>query len=538
MLDNETWTQCPVTPNFSVDDVKEFIECLSPSSPSSSSSPTPSSTSQQPSQSLPKIPKSNFGAIVTNGNPFSKMIQYQKRSSAPAHAIAAAAAAHAQANRSRAKSATLKSLNPSSVFLQSRARSNSANISNSSNPSNSANKAAEDDDSDDDVPAELRADYIDEESEGPAVPRKRVESAQATPSTSLKGPLIAPTTISFVRLFAKYVHLLRVLQSSLGLEVFVAAVQLVEYFIYTIFFLFGNPPPGYGFSTDDLLAGMTPGLRRMVNKLKERFAPPAPVPFPVSLPDPRESSSAKAGTSGAGNSPHDLVKIKWTLVRLTPAQASEITQAKNGFGIGIRTVAIESLAFLFEALTKAKSALQPLIPVTASEFFSTFYANVGLIPELRVIMYKAVTSGLLATESIGKSVENSKWDTSLVRLISLFFLFFYFFFLLFHDVVLIFLQVKVETSEYVDKLLKEYVQFGQRLDKAITLPPKVKTNIWEAAIIRGIEVVVDAYSKIKKCTNEGRANMMQDIHQSNINKSNHYFDKSEILIPCREESNI
>lgn len=71
--------------------------------------------------------------------------------------------------------------------------------------------------------------------------------------------------------------------------------------------------------------------------------------------------------------------------------------------------------------------------------------------------------------------------------------------------------MKVETSDYVDKLLKELVLFGQKLDKAVVLPPRVKTSVWEAAIIRGIEVVVDAYSKIKKCTNEGRANMMQDI---------------------------
>lgn len=405
MLDNEMWTHCPVSPNFSVDDVKDFIECLTPPSIPSSSTPlsptlSSSSSSTSPplssSQSALKVPKSNFGAIVANGNPFSKMIQYQKRT-APAHAIAAAA----QASRSRAKSALPPKAASITSIQANRMRAHSASAA--------AVVDSEDADSDEE-PAELRADYIDEESDGPAVARKRTEPAANAPN---KGPLLAPSTINVVRLFAKYVHLLRVLhQSSLGLEVFVAAVQLVEYFIYTIFSLFGSPPPGSGLSNDELMAGMTSPLRKMVTKLKERFAPPTPVLLgAVSLPD---SASKANSAGGVGNSPHDLVKIKWVTVKLTPAQSTELTSSKTGFGIGMRTVAVESLSFLADALVKAKPVLQSLMPVNASEFFSTFYTHVGLIPGLRLHMFKAATCGLIVTESIGKSVDNTKWDTSLV----------------------------------------------------------------------------------------------------------------------------
>ncbi len=69
----------------------------------------------------------------------------------------------------------------------------------------------------------------------------------------------------------------------------------------------------------------------------------------------------------------------------------------------------------------------------------------------------------------------------------------------------------MESSEYVTKYLKELAFFGQKIDKTIPLPPKVKAGLWEAVILRGIEVIVDSYTKIKKCTSEGRANMLQGI---------------------------
>jgi hypothetical protein len=68
-----------------------------------------------------------------------------------------------------------------------------------------------------------------------------------------------------------------------------------------------------------------------------------------------------------------------------------------------------------------------------------------------------------------------------------------------------------ENNEYVDRMLKELTAFKMRLDRIVTLPLKVKMGVWEGAILRGIEVLVESYAKIKKCTMEGRANMLLGI---------------------------
>eukprot|EP00026_Physarum_polycephalum_P001555 Phypoly_transcript_01557.p1 GENE.Phypoly_transcript_01557~~Phypoly_transcript_01557.p1 ORF type:complete len:961 (-),score=214.93 Phypoly_transcript_01557:327-3209(-) len=422
MLENEMWTRCPVSASFSVDDVKEFTESLG--RPLRSTTPPPA-------QLQTKITKS-FDKIFASGNPFTNLMQSQRRK-APAHATAAALAAQ--------------------------------------------KKTDENDDSDDDEPAELRADYIDDD--GHAVARNQ---PQRTTQTEDKGPLLAPTTLTVVRLLAKYIHLLRVLYASLGLEVFVAVVQLVEYFIYTVYTFFGTPPPGTGLSQDDLVASMSPALRKMILRIKDRISAATPVLLSAVHTTDGQNTKEKANIN---NSPHDLIRIKWTLVRPTPAQVAELASAKAGIGMGMRTVGVESLLFLADALLKARNVLQSMMPPNASEFFTSFYKNVNLIPELRTHMYKGAASALFVTESIGRAVESVKWETS---------------------------QVMNEHNEYVDRILKELAAFKVRLDKIVTLPPKVKMGVWEGAIMRGMDVLVESYAKIKKCSMEGRANMLLDIN--------------------------
>jgi hypothetical protein len=343
MLENETWARCPVPPSFSVDDVKEFSECITV--PLRSSTPPPIQTQAN------KPPKSTFDQIFTNGNPFTKLLQSQRRKT-PAHAAAAATAL----------------------------------------------SRGEDNDDSDEESAELRADYIDDD--GHAIAHKKTQHTQAED----KGPLLAPTTLTVVRLLAKYIRLLRVLHASLGLEVFVAIVQLVEYFTYTVYSLFGSPPHGTGLSSDEVVASMSAALRKMLFRIKDRLTA-TPV-FHVT--GDSQTTKEKASVS---NSPHDLIRIKWVLVRPTPAQSSELASTKAGIGMGMRTVGTESLLFLTDALLKARNVLQNMMPPTASEFFAAFYKNINLIPELRTHMYKAAASALFMTESIGRAVENVKWDT-------------------------------------------------------------------------------------------------------------------------------
>jgi hypothetical protein len=454
MLENETWARCPVPPSFWVDDVIEFMQSVAP---------LPPSTPQQKVKTGSTILGTQFASIFARGNPFTKMIVFQNKKAS-------------------------SSLSP---------------LKNSTG-----------EDSDNDEPAELRADFIDEDAgDGPVTTRGRTQPTYPED----KGPLLATTTVSTVRLLAKYIHLLRVMYTTLGVEIFVAMVQIVEYFVYTLYTFFGGPPPGAGISQEDIVQSMSVTLRKMILRLRERLAPPAPVLLSAVVAV--EAVATKSNTA-VPTTPHDLVRIKWTLPRLTPVQTTELASVKTGYGMAMRTVGTESLLFLADALHKARGLVQQLVPPAINDFFAVFYTQVGLIPELRTHMYKAVTSAFIATDQIMKLVDNLKWDTQQVlittttppksifvcRLV------------IFKDLYTLPLfltkinkQVRIESGEYVDKLLKELVQFGQRLDRTVTLPPKVRAALWEAAILRGMETVVEAYAKAKRCTSEGRANMLQGI---------------------------
>lgn len=443
MLENESWTRCPVSPSFSVADVREFTQALSGFQPIAAQKPkTPTSAPTTSSTS-------RFVLMTTEGNPFSKMVQYQRKKS------------------------VLVSL-----------------------------KASHGDDSDEES-AELQADFIDEDNDAHAA------RAKTRAVTEEKGPVIVTTTISTIRLLAKYIHLLRVMHSSLGVEVFVAIVQVVEFFIYTMFAFFATPPQGLGVSQDDLLQNSTQGLRKMINRLRERIAPltpPAVLMSAVAAVDrlAQEAQAAAKPSVVTTGTPHDLVRIKWSAARLAPAQITELTTGKTGYGVAIRAAGAESLVFLGEALNKARPLLTQLVPQTANDFFTAFYGQVALLAELKMFIYKSVICAYLITETVAKAVDAVKWDTQQVILLFSF------------TLSLTNAKVNMGNSPYVEQLLKELVVFGQRLDRTVTVPPKIKFGMWSAAITRVMEVVVDGYARVKKCTNEGRANMLQGIMDSNI----------------------
>lgn len=71
-----------------------------------------------------------------------------------------------------------------------------------------------------------------------------------------------------------------------------------------------------------------------------------------------------------------------------------------------------------------------------------------------------------------------------------------------------------KASPYVELILKEYQLFVKKLEEAskvANFPSKAKQSLWEGALVRGMEQLVDAFSRIKKCSNEGRVVMMQDV---------------------------
>jgi len=271
-----------------------------------------------------------------------------------------------------------------------------------------------------------------------------------------------------------------VLNQPLAFELFVAISQIFEYYMYHVNVFFGSAPPAV--SVDELQQTMSAKLRKTLARFREKFAPPATSAI---LGGPGDNAP-KLGSSGtSANVTDEVLKIKWVPAKPNPAIASDLNNIKLHYGLNQRTVAVESLLFVAEALAAAKPILLALLPPTATDLLTNFYNDeVGVSGELRTHIYKTITSAFLSTEATVNAIANARWEMT---------------------------TVPVMSSAYVDQLLKEFTQFGQRLDRAVVLPPKVRGAVWDAAIMRAMEQLVEGYSRIKKCTNEGRAILLQDL---------------------------
>jgi len=110
---------------------------------------------------------------------------------------------------------------------------------------------------------------------------------------------------------------------------------------------------------------------------------------------------------------------------------------------------------------------------------------VDLIPELTKFKYKITAGKAINTEEMIKMISNANWEPK---------------------------EIGLEYSQYVEFLMKEFQTFSRRLNKeSKQLPQKVKNVFWEATIIHVMEQLVEGYSRVKKCNQEGRVLMALDL---------------------------
>eukprot|EP00026_Physarum_polycephalum_P001171 Phypoly_transcript_01172.p1 GENE.Phypoly_transcript_01172~~Phypoly_transcript_01172.p1 ORF type:complete len:1005 (+),score=148.92 Phypoly_transcript_01172:117-3017(+) len=429
MLSNESWVRCPVSPKFTLGDIKEFSSVISGQL-----------NKRKSSMVATTAPEVKFLAVLTTGNPFSKMIQYQKK--------------------------------------------------------NAITQAAPDVDSDDE-PEELKADQVDEGDSTPPTTNKRKTEV------STEGPILTTTVINVVKILGKYLYMLKVLP-PIAFEVFVGITQVFQYYMYTTYVFFGAPPPIEKASTNviqqQLIGGFNeaqkfigladdttipPKLKLTVQRLKDRFGNFSDKFNPITLTASSLSSALQSMENRNLPMTDEVLKVKWNPPKLPNL---ELNNPKTNYGLIYKIMGIESLAFLASAVQEAKLYVQTCLPTTATEYFNSFYNDDVIAAEqFRPFAYKTNVGALLNTRQFTEAVLAVNWDSTVVP---------------------------TKASPYVDLMLKEYQQFAKKLEEAIKIPyfpTKAKLSLWEGALVRGCEQLVDAYSRIKKCSNEGRVVMMQDV---------------------------
>eukprot|EP00249_Psilotum_nudum_P022392 c28500_g1_i1 orf=1413-4874(+) len=344
---------------------------------------------------------------------------------------------------------------------------------------------------------DLLADFIDEDSQLPSRVYGNVSSGS---SGILRDKHIHPddedwiltgSSVSILRYMDKYARLMQILQ-LIATDVFRGFCQLFELYFFFIFKTFGQRDAfGGGRGQADCPNMITARLRAALVRISQGL-------------EEQRSKNATASviaTSVAGsNQPGHPEGLQ---TGLPMGSVASSFSASNLFGIKERYAAAESLSSLAEMLKKLRTHLQSIVPQDALATVDNFYSRtVDAVADLKEHIYKTAAKLLLNIGGYVDRIANVRWEVK---------------------------ELGMEHNGYVDLLLGEFKIFSSRLSQG-GISKEIHELLLEYGVDTLAETLLEGFSRVKKCTNEGRALMSLDL-QVLINGLRH-------LAPSRLSSNL
>lgn len=404
-MENEGWEVCPVKSNFTVLNLHEF-RFLRPTSntkdsqvPNSPSSPTLGSV------------RGFFEKFSEKGSPFDKQLEDD---------------------------------NEDTGIL---------------NGPNDEGMGFDDSDDEDEVPEELKQDFIDEQTgEGPQRGFGKKKNMETMYS---KGPTLCNTTIKVLRLYGKYMQMISVLK-PIAFDVVLCMSELFDYYLFSI----------YSFFASDVSDGAALGLNSKLWTTLKRIS---------------DNISQQLKSSGTMANPMQVPE-NTGFPRVSPIV--QLSGIDHIHGLAERIVGTESLVFLAEQLEFLQPHLEAVIPSSKKPFLLQFYSQtVSVASELRRPVYRGVASRSINLERIPQMMMTVRWDIK---------------------------DIMSQHSMYVDHMLQIFYEFNTRLEgvsRRVRIPAEAYKIIWEHVIKLANRNMVEGFSNAKKCSNEGRALMQLDFQQ-------------------------
>lgn len=309
------------------------------------------------------------------------------------------------------------------------------------------------DESDDDIPDELKHEYVDE-SDHARVNKKKCKLKQS-------GPMVTNTTLSILRVCGKYLQMSRLLR-SIAVTVIQSMIQFFELCFYTVHLFFTSD---LQINSDSLYS---PKLKLSLTRIRESLI--------ISENDALEENS---------NGNCDKVR--------QPQLSSivNLSQPEKLHGLTERIVAVESLIFLGQQYEGLRSYLEHLIANSPQRgFLHQFYMQtIASTADLRKPVYMAVASQAFDVANILNLMNKVNWEVT---------------------------DVMSQHSNYIDALIQEICTLNERLNVIGTYIPlnvDVCNAVWENVAHLITHTLVEGFSNAKKCSNGGRALMQLDFTQ-------------------------
>ncbi|XP_024374840.1 uncharacterized protein [Physcomitrium patens] len=356
----------------------------------------------------------------------------------------------------------------------------------------------EDDENDD-----LLADFIDEDSQLPGrlyhdfrKSSNPMEAKNIQGSNEDKQLVLTNSSVNILRYMDKYARLMQILQ-PIAADVFKGLGQLFELYFFSIFKTFGQRE-AFGGSRGQESFLLTPQLRATLLRISQgleaqRLKQSASMGAQPSIP-------IMGASVGVINSPGTQSDTPLSDV----SGGGEIVMAPtNLYAVKERTVATESLACLSQMLKRSRPLLQAMLDQDSLASVEFFYARtIDAVPDLRDHVYKAVARMLLNVGGYVERIASVRWELK---------------------------DLGMEHNGYVDSLLGAYKQFSTRLGYG-GLDKEMHELLLEYGVDTLAETIVEGFSRVRRCNNEGRALMSLDL-QVLINGLQH-------LAPQRLKSNL
>ncbi|KAL4577005.1 hypothetical protein LXL04_013106 [Taraxacum kok-saghyz] len=301
---------------------------------------------------------------------------------------------------------------------------------------------------------DLLADFIDEDSQ---LPSRVSNKPKHIKKSTISGDDIRAHTgssICVLRLMDKYARLMQRLE-IINVEFFKGICQLFGIFFHFVFESFGNQNTNLNYRLKTALSRIHQDCNQWINSNSPSPSDSYPTPLNISFP----------------------------LMDITPT--NPLTHVPNtSFTLKERCTGADTISLVAQLLYKSKPHLQSILFKNNSSIVQDFYSHlVDSVPDLTNQIHKTTAKSLLHISGYVDRVANAKWEVK---------------------------ELGMEHNGYVDLLLGEFKHYKTRLAHG-----GIRTEVQDVLIEYGVEniceTLIEGLSRVKRCSDEGRALMLLDL---------------------------
>ncbi|CAL0329046.1 unnamed protein product [Lupinus luteus] len=324
---------------------------------------------------------------------------------------------------------------------------------NDSDHMNGANSVSEDENED------LLADFIDEDSQLPS----RISKPSHSRSNSSRGDdeestIQTGSSLCLLRSMDKYARLMQKLE-VVNVEFFKGICQLFEIFFHLIYETFCQQKTSSSAKNSTISPNYR--LRTALSRINQDCD---------EWIKPQSSSPMSFGSS-------------FVNADLTPASPPS-TNFAHSFGLKERCVAVDTMSLVARILNRSKAHIQSMLLLSNSTVLEDFYSHMmDAVPDLIEHVNRTTVRLLLHINGYVERIANTKWEVK---------------------------ELGMEHNGYVDLLLGEFKHYKTHLAHG-----GIRKEAQDLLSAYGLEIVaetlVEGLSRVKRCSDEGRALMSLDL---------------------------